>query len=411
NHANSPIDGARDASRFLCQQPVQPPQNLRLLGVRVVGQLALDVLAHRFRKSLPWTRAFARHERRAQRPGLGPVAGVGPRQHLLRLLQDLLQTVHAGGVRYMQIDQVGRRVRVALPHLRQIDRGCTYVYFIYPSGFEGKELRRTFKSFWTKLKENHTLVVRALAEVHALDRPRVADMFAAAERLGLVDVTQRDVRELGRQALGGNDHVVLFRQTEERRADGRPVNVDVSRQHRWTRSIEPLVPLDGTQRVEERGHQLLVLLFRAGVLLPGLVAKIPARSRVRHQNELDVKRLPSIAKAQEGWRGGQVEPPRGDQVAYSPRRWGREVHGVGQSAAEVLVVVIAGESEDGPAGREEVTEDMLPVLDALAQPVRAGQLAEQVPGHEQHIDLFLTAVCADALDGSAPVRGAAHPPH
>src|SRR4029079_6951643 len=82
------------------------------------------------------------------------------------------------------------------------------------------------------------------------------------------------------------------------------------------------------------------------------------------------------------------------------------VQGGGGGPAKVLVVVVAGEGEDGPAAGQEVAEDGLPVLDGLAKSVRPGHLAEQVTGDEQDVHILLAAVRPDALDGGAEVEGA-----
>src|SRR5262249_10805214 len=52
---------------------------------------------------------------------------------------------------------------------------------------------------------------------------------------------------------------------------------------------------------------------------------------------------------------------------------------------------------------------LLQVADGLAQGLGAGQLAEQVAGDEQDVDLLGGAVAGDALDGPAQVVGAVDP--
>src|SRR5262249_22084638 len=89
---------------------------------------------------------------------------------------------------------------------------------------------------------------------------------------------------------------------------------------------------------------------------------------------------------------------------------GSEAHGVAQRLAEVLLVVIAGQGEDGAAALEEVGERLLQVADGVAQGLGAGQLAEQVAGHQQQVDRLGSAVAGDALDGAAQILRAVDPP-
>ena len=66
--------------------------------------------------------------------------------------------------------------------------------------------------------------------------------------------------------------------------------------------------------------------------------------------------------------------------------------------AEVLVVVVAGDGQDCAAAAEERLERRLQVTDGLTQRVRPGQLAEDVAGNQQDIDLFGQTVFGDTFD-------------
>src|SRR5262245_40996258 len=253
-------------------------------------------------------------------------------------------------------------------------------------------------------------MVGALAQVHALDRPGVPDVFPAAKGLRFVNVTQRDVGELRGQFPGGDDHVVLLGHTEQGRADRGPADVHVRPEDGRAAAVKLRVRLDSTQGLHEGAHQPLVFLFRGRVLLARLVPEVPARRRVWHEHELHVEPVALVRQPEEGRLGCQVEPTRRHPLPGLADRGRGEVHDVGEGAAEVLVVVVAGERQDGPAAGQEVVEDRPPVLDRLAQPVRPGQLAEQVPGDEEDIDLFLAAVPTDALDSPAQVLGAVDSP-
>src|SRR5262249_33827748 len=73
---------------------------------------------------------------------------------------------------------------------------------------------------------------------------------------------------------------------------------------------------------------------------------------------------------------------------------------------EVLVVVVAGDGDDGAALEQEGLKDLLEVFDGVAQAVGTAQFAEQVAGDKQDVGLFLFGVEGDALDGPAQVGGA-----
>ena len=92
-------------------------------------------------------------------------------------------------------------------------------------------------------------------------------MFAPAEGLRLVDVPEGDVRELGRQVVGRNHHVLGLGHSEQRWADGCPAHIHMSGEHAWARRVEPLVLPDCTQGLAEGGHESLVLLLWRCVLL------------------------------------------------------------------------------------------------------------------------------------------------
>ena len=77
-----------------------------------------------------------------------------------------------------------------------------------------------------------------------------------------------------------------------------------------------------------------------------------------------------------------------------------------QRLAEVLLVVIAGQRQDGAAVAQEGSKTSCKWRIDSRRRVGPGQFAEQVAGDEQHIDLFRSAVVGDALDGLAQIVGA-----
>jgi hypothetical protein len=77
-----------------------------------------------------------------------------------------------------------------------------------------------------------------------------------------------------------------------------------------------------------------------------------------------------------------------------------------ESLAETFVIVVAGEREDCPTFFEELSEDLLPVPNRFAKAIRARKLAEEITGHEQHIDLLLLAMRRHSLDCFAEIVGA-----
>ncbi len=46
----------------------------------------------------------------------------------------------------------------------------------------------------------------------------------------------------------------------------------------------------------------------------------------------------------------------------------------------------------------------------IAKPIGSGQFAEQIAGHEQHIDVFAVAIAGDALDAAAQIVRAINAP-
>jgi hypothetical protein len=83
---------------------------------------------------------------------------------------------------------------------------------------------------------------------------------------------------------------------------------------------------------------------------------------------------------------------------------------VPQRLAEVLAIVVAGQGEDGAAVAEERAKCLLQMADGVAEGVGPGQLAEQVAGHEEDIDVLGAAVLGDPLDGAAQIVGAIDSP-
>src|SRR5206468_6467489 len=130
------------------------------------------------------------------------------------------------------------------------------------------------------------------------------------------------------------------------------------------------------------GLEVAVLLLEAAVALRLGIAQVTRGGGVRQEEELD-GRVVAAGEGEESRVGGEVEPAPGHQVADAGGGGGGEVHDEAERLAEVLVVVVAGDGEDGPAVEEELLEGALDVLDGVAQGVRPAQLAEQVAGDEE----------------------------
>jgi hypothetical protein len=113
---------------------------------------------------------------------------------------------------------------------------------------------------------------------------------------------------------------------------------------------------------------------------------------------------------QEGGLGGKVEPAGRNQFARLADGRCREGHRGHQRLAEALVIVIAGEGEDGPAALEKLAEDLLPVPDRFAERLRLRQLAEQIARDEKHVDLLVLADSRHAFDRGTQVACPIDPP-
>src|SRR5947209_6892059 len=74
--------------------------------------------------------------------------------------------------------------------------------------------------------------------------------------------------------------------------------------------------------------------------------------------------------------------------------------------AEILIVVVPGYGEDRAAAAQKLLERVLHVANGFAEPVRAGELTENVAGHEQDVDFFLAAIAGHPLDGPPQIVGA-----
>ena len=85
---------------------------------------------------------------------------------------------------------------------------------------------------------------------------------------------------------------------------------------------------------------------------------------------------------------------------------GGEAHGVAKGLAEGLLVVIAGQGEDGAAIGEKWLEHALQMADGVAEAFVTGQFAEDVAGDEEDVNFFGATIVGDPLDAAAEVLGA-----
>src|SRR5262249_2612545 len=113
-----------------------------------------------------------------------------------------------------------------------------------------------------------------------------------------------------------------------------------------------------------------------------------------------------VGEAEKGRVGGEVEPAARAHVAGLARRRRCQPHDEAERLAEVLIVVVAGDGQDGTASEQERLEDFLNVLDGAAQAIRTTQFAEKVTGDKQDVHRMILAVNGDALDVAADVEGA-----
>ena len=123
------------------------------------------------------------------------------------------------------------------------------------------------------------------------------------------------------------------------------------------------------QPAAEGGEQVLVLLLEGGVALERRGVQVTRRRWVGHEDELDLAVGLRVAQAEQERVGGQVQPAgRGEGAELADGRGG-QAHGVAEGLTEVLVVVVAGQGQDGAAATQEVVEDALQVRDGVAQAV------------------------------------------
>ena len=127
----------------------------------------------------------------------------------------------------VQADQVAIRFGVTLSQCRQVDRWHADVNFINRRRFHWQDSRLAEQSTWADVDDDDALRVAAFTEVHSLDRAGVANVLPAGKRLRLVNVSEGHVGELAGHAFGGDHHVVLLGEPEQRRPDCRPAHIYV----------------------------------------------------------------------------------------------------------------------------------------------------------------------------------------
>ena len=152
-------------------------------------------------------------------------------------------------------------------------------------------------------------------------------------------------------------------------------------------------------------HEQLNLFFGATVMMAPLAFE-QSGSWVGHEHELHGFAGRVVLQSQECRFGREIEPSGRQGIAGFADRGRSQRHGGNERFAEILVIVIAGQSEDRAAGFEELAEDFLPVDDCLSQPVGTGQFAEEIAGDEQNLNPLLLADFRNPLDRCAEVGGA-----
>ena len=122
------------------------------------------------------------------------------------------------------------------------------------------------------------------------------------------------------------------------------------------------------ERVRPRGDEQFVLLVGAAVLQTAFAFEETVGGGVRHQHELNREAAHAVFEPEERRFRSEVEPPVRNDLARPADGRRRERHRADERLAEVFVVVIAGERENGAAAFEEAVEDFLPVADGFKRP-------------------------------------------
>ena len=157
--------------------------------------------------------------------------------------------------------------------------------------------------------------------------------------------------------------------------------MNVRSEHRGSLEIVEGMSANFPQRLAPRGDEQVDLLRGAAVFERGRALEVPARSWKRHQHELHIVPAEPVRKTNERGVGSEVKPSGRNRFPGSANGRSGQSHCVDERLAEVFVVVIAGEGQDGPAIFEELAEDLLPVADCFPQAIRTCQLAEKVACH------------------------------
>src|SRR5262249_36149119 len=126
-----------------------------------------------------------------------------------------------------------------------------------------------------------------------------------------------------------------------------------------------------------------MLLLSVAVALFRLV-EIAARPGERHQHKLNLSPF-TVRQPDENGLGRHIKATGQNAAAGPGRSWVGQAQYLAHGSAEVLVVVVAGQSHDGPAVHQEWPKDFAQVFDRGAKFVRPAQLAEQIARNEKDL--------------------------
>src|SRR5262245_36122527 len=110
------------------------------------------------------------------------------------------------------------------------------------------------------------------------------------------------------------------------------------------------------------GLEVAVLFFEAPIALRLLIAQISRRRGIGHEQELH-RRAVTVRESKEGGVCRKIEPSRSMNLAGRDAGGGSQIHHEAKRLTEALIVVIAGDGDNGPTAKEELLEDALQMFD------------------------------------------------
>src|SRR5262249_17485932 len=147
------------------------------------------------------------------------------------------------------------------------------------------------------------------------------------------------------------DDALLFADAEQRRQLS-ALHMDVGGKDSGLRGIELRMLAELADLAGVGSLQMSVLLLQTAIALRLVIAQVAMRSGVGHQQELDAIAV-AVGQAQEGRVGSKIESAAGDRLTGLVGERGSQVHDHLKGLAEILVVVVAGDGQEGASVAEE----------------------------------------------------------